>query len=276
MIGNEEDFTACLGLEVEGIDDNLTELDAANFRAMIERAVAEFPNFTRRRDDAARRAQRDRQRLVGDRVVARSRASSRRRQRPGLEILDRVGGGDSFASGLIYGLLEHGDLAHRRRVRRGPRRAGDDHPRRHLDGDARRGRGARRRDQRSYQPLTRKSRAADPPLFPGLYSPRTHHATRLIRAERPTMWEASTQQTSPPVSLRHASRVRPPSWKAGRGRDPRPLQERREHPSPVAAPLSPRTGDSPVDIVTQNRAGLRQVELVTLDLRRVLPVASPL
>ena len=32
-------------------------------------------------------------------------------QRPGLEILDRVGGGDSFASGLIYGLMELGDLA---------------------------------------------------------------------------------------------------------------------------------------------------------------------
>ena len=37
--------------------------------------------------------------------------SSRRPAGPGLEILDRVGGGDSFASGLIYGLLEHGDLA---------------------------------------------------------------------------------------------------------------------------------------------------------------------
>jgi len=32
-------------------------------------------------------------------------------RRPGLEILDRVGGGDSFASGLIYGLIETGDLA---------------------------------------------------------------------------------------------------------------------------------------------------------------------
>jgi 2-dehydro-3-deoxygluconokinase len=31
--------------------------------------------------------------------------------RPGLEILDRVGGGDSFASGLIYGLMCKGDLA---------------------------------------------------------------------------------------------------------------------------------------------------------------------
>ena len=29
--------------------------------------------------------------------------------RPNLEILDRVGGGDSFASGLIYGLMITGD-----------------------------------------------------------------------------------------------------------------------------------------------------------------------
>ena len=27
LIGNEEDFTACLGLDVAGVDDNLTELD---------------------------------------------------------------------------------------------------------------------------------------------------------------------------------------------------------------------------------------------------------
>jgi 2-dehydro-3-deoxygluconokinase len=33
------------------------------------------------------------------------------RQYPGLEILDRVGGGDSFASGLIYGFLKTGDAA---------------------------------------------------------------------------------------------------------------------------------------------------------------------
>lgn len=32
------------------------------------------------------------------------------RKYPDLEILDRVGGGDSFASGLIYGLMERGDI----------------------------------------------------------------------------------------------------------------------------------------------------------------------
>ena len=45
MLGNEEDFTAALGFEVEGLDENLSALDPGNFRQMIEQAVAAFPNF---------------------------------------------------------------------------------------------------------------------------------------------------------------------------------------------------------------------------------------
>src|SRR2546429_8877990 len=45
MIGNEEDFTACLGFEVEGVDENISEIDVGNFKKMIEKAVKEFPNF---------------------------------------------------------------------------------------------------------------------------------------------------------------------------------------------------------------------------------------
>jgi 2-dehydro-3-deoxygluconokinase len=109
MIGNEEDFTASLGLEVEGADENLTELDTAAFRGMIERASAEFPNFavvatTLRAVHSA---------SVNDwSAIAWSRDGGfvEATRRPGLEILDRVGGGDSFASGLIYGLIELGDL----------------------------------------------------------------------------------------------------------------------------------------------------------------------
>ena len=50
------------------------------------------------------------QRLGRRRLVA-AGASLEATHRPGLEILDRVGGGDSFASGLIYGLLTRDDLA---------------------------------------------------------------------------------------------------------------------------------------------------------------------
>ena len=109
MIGNEEDFTACLGLEVDGTDANLSELDSGSFRAMIERASAEFPNFK----VIATTLRAVRSATVNDwGAIAWSRDGGfvEATARPGLEILDRVGGGDSFASGLIYGLMELGDL----------------------------------------------------------------------------------------------------------------------------------------------------------------------
>ena len=45
MIGNEEDFTACLGFEVEGIDEHLSRIDVTAFKRMIEQAVQAYPNF---------------------------------------------------------------------------------------------------------------------------------------------------------------------------------------------------------------------------------------
>lgn len=109
MIGNEEDFTASLGLEVEGVNENLTDLDTSGFKKMIERASSEFPNFqaiattlrgvkSASKNDWA--------------AIAWSRTSgfAESAQRKDLEIFDRVGGGDSFASGLIYGFMEIGDL----------------------------------------------------------------------------------------------------------------------------------------------------------------------
>ena len=110
MIGNEEDFTASLGFEVAGVDAGLTRLDAGAFEAMIERAVAEFDGFR----VAATTLRQVHTATVNDwAAIAWSRRTGfvRSVQRPGLEILDRVGGGDSFASGLIYGLMELGDLA---------------------------------------------------------------------------------------------------------------------------------------------------------------------
>jgi 2-dehydro-3-deoxygluconokinase len=104
MLGNEEDFTACLGLEVKGTDEGLTTLPAEAFKQMIGQAAAQFPNFsviatTLRAVTTA---------TVNDwSAIAWSRTGgfAESARRPGLEILDRVGGGDSFASGLIYGLL---------------------------------------------------------------------------------------------------------------------------------------------------------------------------
>nr|MDT0662235.1 sugar kinase [Micromonospora sp. DSM 115978] len=111
MIGNEEDFTASLGFEVPDTDESLSELDVANFRRMIEAVTKEYDNF----QVVATTLRTVRSATVNDwGAVAWSAASGfvEATHRPGLEILDRVGGGDSFASGLIYGLLERGgDLA---------------------------------------------------------------------------------------------------------------------------------------------------------------------
>ena len=109
MLGNEEDFTACLGLKVEGTDAGLTQLDATAFREMIARAANEFPRF----QVVATTLRSVRSATVNDwSAIAWSRESGfvEATPRPKLEILDRVGGGDSFASGLIYGILYDGDL----------------------------------------------------------------------------------------------------------------------------------------------------------------------
>jgi 2-dehydro-3-deoxygluconokinase len=107
MIGNEEDFTACLGFEIEGADANLTELEVESFQKMIATAVKEFPNF---------KATATTMRGVKSATVNDWGAMAwcdgkfyTSTHRPNLEIMDRVGGGDSFASGFIYGLMELGD-----------------------------------------------------------------------------------------------------------------------------------------------------------------------
>jgi 2-dehydro-3-deoxygluconokinase len=103
MIGNEEDFTAALGFEVEGLDEHHSQLEVENFRRMIEKAVAVFPNFA----VVATTLRNAKTATVND-WGAVCYAGGELYQAPvreNLEILDRVGGGDSFASGLIYGLL---------------------------------------------------------------------------------------------------------------------------------------------------------------------------
>ncbi len=45
MLGNEEDFTACLGFEVEGLDPHITNIETEAFKKMIQKAVGEYKNF---------------------------------------------------------------------------------------------------------------------------------------------------------------------------------------------------------------------------------------
>ncbi len=109
MIGNEEDFTACLGFEVEGMDENLSALDVDKFKTMIAKVTEEYPNFKA----TATTLRTVKTATVNDwgAICWANGNFYQAIHRDGLEIMDRVGGGDSFASGLIYGFLTTGDPA---------------------------------------------------------------------------------------------------------------------------------------------------------------------
>ncbi|OYN91043.1 sugar kinase [Parenemella sanctibonifatiensis] len=104
MIGNEEDFTASLGFEVEGVDENLSDLDTASFRAMIAQVAESYPNF-QAIGNTLRTVHSASDNDWGAIAWSREEGFAEATHRKHLEILDRVGGGDSFASGLIYGLM---------------------------------------------------------------------------------------------------------------------------------------------------------------------------
>lgn len=107
MIGNEEDFTAALGFEVEGNDAQLKSLNMDGYYKMIEKVTEAYPNFkliaTTLRTVKTATVNDWKAICWADGKIYSSI------EFPGLEIFDRVGGGDSFASGLIYGLMTFGD-----------------------------------------------------------------------------------------------------------------------------------------------------------------------
>jgi 2-dehydro-3-deoxygluconokinase len=107
MIGNEEDFTAALGFEVEGVDEHFSALDPANFKKMIQLVRKTYPNF----QVVATTLRNARTATVNDWGAVCSSGDDFfvADVRSELEIFDRVGGGDSFASGLIYGFLSGKD-----------------------------------------------------------------------------------------------------------------------------------------------------------------------
>jgi len=103
MIGNEEDFTKALGFKVKGLDEKCSKLNPANFKAMIKEAAGQFPNFA----VVATTLRGVKTACINDwsAVCYADGHFYEAAPRPDLEIFDRVGGGDSFASGLIYGFL---------------------------------------------------------------------------------------------------------------------------------------------------------------------------
>ena len=102
MLGNEEDFSAALGFDVPGMDEHISNVEKEAFKKMIETVVKQFPFKV-----VATTLRKAKTATLNDWGAICYQAGSfyEARDRADLEIFDRVGGGDSFASGLIYGFL---------------------------------------------------------------------------------------------------------------------------------------------------------------------------
>ena len=107
ILGNEEDFTACLGFEVKGFDHTSSKIEVASFQNMITELVASYPNL--KVAATTLRAVRSASRNDWGALCWAGGQFYQAIKREDLEILDRVGGGDSFASGLLYGFLQFND-----------------------------------------------------------------------------------------------------------------------------------------------------------------------
>ncbi len=102
LLGNEEDFSAMLGVKIKGVGEDFTELPIASYEEMLREVAAAYPNLkliatTLRTAHTASRNAWGAMALYQDQIVHVPQTD--------IDIYDRVGGGDSFASGLIYGLL---------------------------------------------------------------------------------------------------------------------------------------------------------------------------
>ncbi len=102
LFGNEEDFSAALGFRIPNTDDSYAELDTRSFRSMIREVVAEFPNITTIATSlrTAKSAT-----VNGWGGILYHQGEFYEVAQREVEILDRVGGGDSFASGIVYGFM---------------------------------------------------------------------------------------------------------------------------------------------------------------------------
>jgi len=102
MLGNEEDFSAALGYEIPGMDEHLSSFEVDGFKQMIATVVKDYPfqvvATTLRKAKTATHND-------WGAICYSDGKFHQAKNRENLEIFDRVGGGDSFASGLIYGFL---------------------------------------------------------------------------------------------------------------------------------------------------------------------------
>src|SRR5216683_352171 len=102
MLGNEEDFSAALGYEVPGMDEHHATFEVDGFKQMIVKTVKDYPFKV-----VATTLRKAKTATLNDwgAICYYDGKFYQAKNRENLEIFDRVGGGDSFASGLIYGFL---------------------------------------------------------------------------------------------------------------------------------------------------------------------------
>ena len=104
LIGNEEDFEVALGLEIPGVDENYNSLELRAYEEMIKIAVAKFENLEA--VGVTLRAVKSASNNDWTGIAwSKEQGFAHGKKYESLEIFDRVGGGDSFASGLIFGLI---------------------------------------------------------------------------------------------------------------------------------------------------------------------------
>jgi 2-dehydro-3-deoxygluconokinase len=108
LFGNEEDFSAALGFELAGVDASLIDLDVGAYEQLHAQVLDAYPRLAL----VATSLREAHTATINDWSGVCSTRDSLHvgPQLEQLEIFDRVGGGDSFASGLIYGLLSELDL----------------------------------------------------------------------------------------------------------------------------------------------------------------------
>src|SRR5271163_4205949 len=102
LFGNEEDFSAMLGFEVEGVSKDFDELPVESYAKMLRELSAAYPNL-KVIASTLRTAHTASENAWG--AIALHNGGIAHVAQRNVDILDRVGGGDSFASGLIYGVL---------------------------------------------------------------------------------------------------------------------------------------------------------------------------
>jgi 2-dehydro-3-deoxygluconokinase len=108
LLGNEEDFSIGLGYEPEGTDSELLALDPDAYGRMLQMVLDRIPELS----IVATTLRGARTATINDwGAVCRTRSGVHLGPSiEALEIFDRVGGGDSFASGFFYGLLNDADI----------------------------------------------------------------------------------------------------------------------------------------------------------------------